>query len=187
MTMILTTGVAVTRERESGTFENLLSTPALPLEVMTGKIIPYILIRLIQVTFLPAAALLIFKVPMQRSIILLYASVSIFIASNLTLGITFSSIARNQLQAMQMTFFFFLPSILLFGFHVPFSRHARVGTVGGFGPVTNPFSKDRARDHAQGKNFYRDLAEYLAGPDIHGGRYRSRVGCLSQNAGLKYD
>jgi ABC-2 type transport system permease protein len=120
MTMILMTGLAMTRERERGTFENLLSTPALPLEVMTGKIIPYILIGLIQVTFLLAAALLVFKVPMQGSIILLYGSVSIFIAANLTLGITFSSIARNQLQAMQMTFFFFLPSILLSGFMFPF-------------------------------------------------------------------
>jgi len=120
MTMILMTGLAMTRERERGTFENLLATPALPIEVMTGKIVPYIMIGLLQVTLLLAAALLIFKVPMQGSIILLYFSVSIFIAANLTLGITFSSIARNQLQAMQMTFFFFLPSMLLSGFMFPF-------------------------------------------------------------------
>lgn len=120
MTMILMTGLAMTRERERGTFENLLATPALPIEVMTGKIIPYIMIGLLQVTLLLAAALLIFKVPMQGSILLLYFSVSLFIAANLTLGITFSSIARNQLQAMQMTFFFFLPSILLSGFMFPF-------------------------------------------------------------------
>jgi len=102
MTMVLMTGLAMTRERERGTFENLLSTPALPIEVMTGKIVPYILIGLIQVTLIIIAALLL------------------FIAANLTLGITFSSIARNQLQAMQMTFFFFLPSILLSGFMFPF-------------------------------------------------------------------
>jgi ABC-2 type transport system permease protein len=120
MTMILMTGLAMTRERERGTFENLLSTPALPIEVMTGKIVPYIMIGLLQVTLLLAAALLIFKVPMQGSLLLLYCSVSLFIAANLTLGITFSSIARNQLQAMQMTFFFFLPSILLSGFMFPF-------------------------------------------------------------------
>ncbi len=120
MTMILMTGLAMTRERERGTFENLLATPALPVEVMTGKIVPYIMIGLIQVTLLLAAALLIFGVPMLGSAALLYLSVFIFIAANLTLGITFSSIARNQLQAMQMTFFFFLPSILLSGFMFPF-------------------------------------------------------------------
>ena len=120
MTMILMTGLAMTRERERGTFENLLSTPALPIEVMTGKIVPYIMIGLIQVTLLLAAAVLIFKIPMHGSLLLLYFSVSLFIAANLTLGITFSSIARNQLQAMQMTFFFFLPSILLSGFMFPF-------------------------------------------------------------------
>jgi len=120
MTMILMTGLAMTRERERGTFENLLATPALPIEVMTGKIVPYIMIGLIQVTLLLAAARLIFGVPIQGSIVLLYVCVSLFIAANLTLGITFSSIARNQLQAMQMTFFFFLPSILLSGFMFPF-------------------------------------------------------------------
>lgn len=120
MTMVLMTGLAMTRERERGTFENLLATPALPIEVMTGKIIPYILIGLIQVTLILAAARFIFEVPMQGSLLLLYACVLLFIAANLALGITFSSIARNQLQAMQMTFFFFLPSMLLSGFMFPF-------------------------------------------------------------------
>jgi ABC-2 type transport system permease protein len=120
MTMVLMTGLAMTRERERGTFENLLSTPALPIEVMTGKIVPYILIGLIQVTLIIIAALLLFEVPMQGNPLLLYFVVLLFIAANLTLGITFSSIARNQLQAMQMTFFFFLPSILLSGFMFPF-------------------------------------------------------------------
>ena len=120
MTMVLMTGLAMTRERERGTFENLLSTPALPIEVMTGKIVPYIMIGLIQVTLILICAELLFDVPMQGSFALLYFAVSIFIAANLTLGITFSSIARNQLQAMQMTFFFFLPSMLLSGFMFPF-------------------------------------------------------------------
>ena len=120
MTMVLMTGLAMTRERERGTFENLLSTPALPIEVMTGKIVPYILIGLIQVGLIVAAALLLFEVPMQGNPLLLFGVVLLFIAANLTLGITFSSIARNQLQAMQMTFFFFLPSILLSGFMFPF-------------------------------------------------------------------
>jgi ABC-2 type transport system permease protein len=118
--MVLMTGLAMTRERERGTFENLLATPALPIEVMTGKIVPYILIGLIQVTLVLLAARFIFAVPMQGSLLLLYCTVLLFIAANLTLGITFSSIARNQLQAMQMTFFFFLPSMLLSGFMFPF-------------------------------------------------------------------
>ncbi|MBI3145999.1 MAG: ABC transporter permease [Pseudogulbenkiania sp.] len=120
MTMVLMTGLAMTRERERGTFENLLATPATPLEVMTGKIVPYILIGLIQVSLVLLAARFIFGVPMLGSLLLLYAVVLLFICANLTLGITFSSIARNQLQAMQMTFFFFLPSILLSGFMFPF-------------------------------------------------------------------
>ncbi len=120
MTMVLMTGLAMTRERERGTFENLLATPALPVEVMTGKIVPYILIGLIQVTLALLAARYIFSVPIEGSLLLLYGVVLVFIAANLTLGITFSSIARNQLQAMQMTFFFFLPSILLSGFMFPF-------------------------------------------------------------------
>jgi ABC-2 type transport system permease protein len=120
MTMVLMTGLAMTRERERGTFENLLATPALPVEVMTGKIVPYIMIGLIQVSLIIGCALALFEVPMQGSPLLLYFVVLIFIAANLTLGITFSSIARNQLQAMQMTFFFFLPSILLSGFMFPF-------------------------------------------------------------------
>ena len=120
MTMVLMTGLAMTRERERGTFENLLATPALPIEVMTGKIVPYILIGLIQVTLVLLAARYLFAVPMLGSLPLLYGVLLLFIAANLSLGITFSSLARNQLQAMQMTFFFFLPSMLLSGFMFPF-------------------------------------------------------------------
>ncbi len=120
MTMVLMTGLALTRERERGTYENLLATPALPIEVMTGKIVPYILIGIIQVTLVLLAARYVFDVPFQGSLLLLYLVVLLFIAANLALGITFSSLARNQLQSMQMTFFFFLPSILLSGFMFPF-------------------------------------------------------------------
>ena len=120
MTMVLMTGLAMTRERERGTFENLLATPARPLEVMVGKIVPYIMIGLVQMTLILLAARFIFSVPFQGNLGLLYAVSLLFIAANLTLGMTFSTIARNQLQAMQMTFFFFLPSILLSGFMFPF-------------------------------------------------------------------
>jgi ABC-2 type transport system permease protein len=90
------------------------------LEVMTGKIVPYILIGLLQVTIVLVLARLLFSVPIQGSITVLYISVLLFIAANLMLGLTISSVARNQLQAMQMTFFFFLPSMLLSGFMFPF-------------------------------------------------------------------
>lgn len=100
--------------------ENLLSTPATALEVMTGKIVPYVMIGLVQVTLVLILARLIFAVPMHGSLGMLYLAVLLFIAANLTLGLTFSAVARNQLQAMQMTFFFFLPSMLLSGFMFPF-------------------------------------------------------------------
>lgn len=121
MTMVMMTGLAMTRERERGTMENLLSTPARPIEVMTGKIIPYIFIGLIQATIVLIAARFIFFVPFMGSLLAIYISALLFIAANLTVGITFSSLAQNQLQAVQLTFFYFLPSILLSGFMFPFA------------------------------------------------------------------
>ncbi len=120
MTMVMITGLAITRERERGTMENLLSMPTRPLEVLLGKIIPYILVGYVQVGLILTAAKVVFHVPMQGSLILLLAVAMLFIIANLAVGITFSTLARNQLQAVQMTFFLFLPSILLSGFMFPF-------------------------------------------------------------------
>lgn len=120
MTMVMMTGLAVTRERERGTIENLLATPVRPFEVMTGKIIPYIMVGYSQVALILLALWLIFGVPIQGSLALLSLSVLLFIVANLMVGITFSTLAKNQMQAMQMTFFFFLPSLLLSGFMFPF-------------------------------------------------------------------
>ena len=120
MTMIMITGLAITRERERGTMENLLSMPTRPSEVLIGKIVPYIVVGYIQVGVILLAAYFLFHVPMQGSILLLLLVALVFIAANLALGITFSTIAKNQLQAVQMTFFVFLPSILLSGFMFPF-------------------------------------------------------------------
>ena len=106
MTMVIITALAITRERERGTMENLLATPVRPLEVMVGKILPYIAVGYIQVTLILLAARLIFGVPMIGSLVLLYAVSLIFIAANLAVGITFSTLARNQLQAVQMAVFF---------------------------------------------------------------------------------
>jgi ABC-2 type transport system permease protein len=120
MTMIMMTAMAITREEERGTMENLLATPVQPLEVMIGKILPYILVGYMQVTVILLAARFIFDVPMIGSLTLLLTCILAFIAANLSVGILFSTIAKTQLQAMQMTFFFFLPSILLSGFMFPF-------------------------------------------------------------------
>lgn len=120
LTMVVITGLAITRERESGTIENLLSMPTRPFEVLLGKIIPYILVGYIQVCLILAAARWIFDVPMLGSIPLLLVVTLLFITANLAVGITFSTVARNQRQAMQMAIFFFLPSILLSGFMFPF-------------------------------------------------------------------
>ncbi|MBM3883811.1 MAG: ABC transporter permease [Verrucomicrobia bacterium] len=120
MTMVVITALAITRERERGTMENLLSTPVRPGEVMIGKIVPYILVGYVQVLLILAAARWLFRVPVLGSVGLLLAVILLFITANLAVGITFSTVARNQLQAMQMSFFYFLPNILLSGFMFPF-------------------------------------------------------------------
>ncbi len=120
MTMVVITALAITRERERGTMENLLATPVRPFEVMVGKIIPYIVVGYIQLSLILIAARFLFEVPLVGSLVLVYAVAFVFIAANLAMGITFSTLARNQLQAVQMAFFFFLPSILLSGFMFPF-------------------------------------------------------------------
>lgn len=120
MTMVMMTGLAMTRERERGTMENLLATPVHPLEVMTGKIVPYIFIGLVQVTVILLMAVFVFHVPFVGSVWMVYVSALLFIVASLTVGITLSSLAQNQLQATQLTFFYFLPNILLSGFMFPF-------------------------------------------------------------------
>jgi ABC-2 type transport system permease protein len=120
MTMVMMTSLAVTRERERGTMENLLAMPVRPMEVMIGKILPYIGVGYVQVVVIVASGRWLFGVPLVGSLTLLSVVLLLFIASNLTVGFTFSTMAKNQLQAMQMSFFFFLPSILLSGFMFPF-------------------------------------------------------------------
>ena len=120
MTMIIITGLAITRERERGTMENLLSTPVHPGEVIIGKIVPYIMVGYVQMALVLLAAKFLFHVPFIGSVPLLVALTFLFIVANLAVGITFSTIAKNQLQAVQMAFFFFLPSLLLSGYMFPF-------------------------------------------------------------------
>jgi ABC-2 type transport system permease protein len=120
MTMVLMTCLALTRERERGTYENLLAMPATPVEIMIGKITPNIAVGAVQSTIILLVAKFVFGVPMIGSLWLLALGLAVFIAANLTVGYTFSTIAENQLQAMQMMTFFLLPAILLSGFAFPF-------------------------------------------------------------------
>lgn len=138
MTMVMLTGLAMTRERERGTLENLLATPVRPLEVMVGKILPYIVIGYVQLGVILGAAWLLFEVPMVGSLGLLLALIGVFMLANLAVGFTFSTLAANQLQALQMTFFFFLPSLLLSGFMFPFrGMPAWAQTLGEALPLTH--------------------------------------------------
>jgi ABC-2 type transport system permease protein len=125
MTMVLLTCLALTRERERGTYENLLAMPATPLEIMLGKIGPNILIGAIQSGVILLMARYVFDVPMLGSLTILSLGLGVYIVALLAVGYTFSTIAENQLQAMQMTVFFLLPSILLSGFAFPFAGMPR--------------------------------------------------------------
>jgi len=138
MTLVIITALAITRERERGTMENLLSTPVKPFEVMIGKIMPYIIVGYVQMGVILLAAFFLFKVPIIGNLFLLLAVSLLFIAANLGVGLTFSTLARNQLQAVQMAFFFFLPSILLSGFMFPFrGMPVWAQKVGGLLPLTH--------------------------------------------------
>jgi ABC-type multidrug transport system permease subunit len=119
-TLIVTT-LSITREVERGTMENLLAMPVRPLEVMIAKIVPYIAVGYLQVVLIMAISALVFELPIRGSIPLLMIALGLFIASNLALGFTFSTIATNQMQAMQLAQFTLLPSILLSGFMFPFA------------------------------------------------------------------
>ena len=121
MTMLIFTALSVTREIERGTMEALLAMPITPLEIMLGKIIPYVFVGFIQAALIIGTGVFLFHVPIYGSLLLLAALSTLFIAANLSIGYTFSTVAQNQLQAMQMSMMFFLPNILLSGFMFPFA------------------------------------------------------------------
>jgi len=121
MTMLIFTALSVTREIERGTMESLLSMPITPIEIMLGKIVPYIIVGFVQAALIVGTGILLFGVPVLGSLWLLAALSTLFIATNLSVGYTFSTVAQNQLQAVQMSMMFFLPNILLSGFMFPFA------------------------------------------------------------------
>ena len=120
MTMVMMTSMALTRETERGTMENLLAMPVSPLEIMLGKVLPFLAVGAVQVAVILVAAKLLFHVPFVGAMWLLLLGVLMFVMALVLLGYTISTLARNQMQAMQLAFFFFLPSILLSGFMFPF-------------------------------------------------------------------
>jgi len=120
MTMVMMTSIALTRELERGTMENLLAMPTNGAEIMLGKVLPYFVVGAVQVVVILGAARLLFHVPFVGSLALLFGAILVFVMALVLLGYTFSTFARTQMQAMQLTFFFFLPSILLSGFMFPF-------------------------------------------------------------------
>ena len=138
MTLVMITGMAMTRESERGTIENLLAMPVKPIEVMLGKILPYVAVGAAQTIVILIAGRLLFDVPFAGDPWILFLGVSIFVLANLALGFTFSTIARSQMQAMQLTFFFFLPSMLLSGFMFPFRGMPEwAQTIGEVLPLTH--------------------------------------------------
>ena len=126
MTMVLFTGVAIVRERERGNMELLIATPVSSAELMIGKVLPYVAIGLVQTTVVLALGMWLFEVPVIGSVLDIYLAAGLLIVANLSLGLLVSTVARSQFQAMQMTFFLFLPSILLSGFMFPFAGMPRV-------------------------------------------------------------
>ena len=121
LTMLIFTALSVTRETERGTMENLLSMPITPLEIMLGKITPYVVIGFLQAAMIVVAAVVLFDVPIIGNPLLLACLTTLFIATNLSVGYTFSTLAQNQLQAVQMAMMYFLPNMLLSGFLFPFA------------------------------------------------------------------
>jgi ABC-2 type transport system permease protein len=138
LTMLIFTALSVTREIERGTMESLLAMPITPLEIMLGKIAPYVLVGFLQATLIIAAGVMMFTVPLVGNLALLVALTTLFIATNLSFGYTFSTLAQNQLQAVQMSMMFFLPNMLLSGFIFPFlgmPKWAQI--IGEFLPLTH--------------------------------------------------
>ena len=120
LTMLIFTALSVTREIERGTMENLLAMPITPFEIMLGKIAPYVLVGFLQAALIVGAGVVMFGVPIVGNLALLAVLTTLFIAANLSFGYTFSTLAQNQLQAIQMSMMFFLPNLLLSGFIFPF-------------------------------------------------------------------
>ena len=184
MTMVMITALAVTREHERGTMESLLATPALPLEVMTGKIVPYILVGYVQVTVILLAARVLFHVPMVGSLPLLYLCALSFIAATLAVGITISTLATQSTPG-HANVVLLLPAFAApFGIHVSLSGHARMGAGHRPSPPADTFSARLARDPPKRKRISGCLARHLADSCLRTPDYGLRCSTLPANARL---
>ena len=182
-TLFVTT-LAITRERERGTMENLLAMPVRPIEVMIAKIIPYVFIGYVQVGLILVASVVFFDLPVRGSLPLLLGALGLFIASNLALGVTFSTIAANQMQAVQLAQFTLMPSFMLSGFMFPFrGMPVWAQVVGNFIP-DHPRDAHRPRHAVEGQRLERDRAGDVADGAVHGRRHRLRRVALSRDARL---
>ena len=156
MNMMLFTSVAIVREKERGNLELLINTPIKTPELMLGKILPYILIGLIQLVLVLGLGWYFFEVPIRGSLIHVLAAALVFIAANLSLGLLVSTVAATQFQAMQMAFFFFLPSILISGFHVSLRWHASCRSESRRDSAAHPFQSTDPWHRSAGRRHYLD-------------------------------
>ncbi|SDR13853.1 ABC transporter permease [Pseudovibrio sp. Tun.PSC04-5.I4] len=138
LTLVMMTSIALTRETERGTMENLLAMPASPFEIMCGKVFPYLVVGAVQVVVVLTAGKLLFNIPFEGSLFLLLNAILVFVLALVLLGYVISTVAKTQMQAMQMTFFFFLPSLLLSGFMFPYAGMPEwAQTLGEIFPLTH--------------------------------------------------
>jgi ABC-2 type transporter len=182
MSTLFMTTLSITKERERGTMENLLAMPVRPLEVMLAKIMPFVAIGYIQVLTILASSALFFQLPMRGSLPLLLVALGFFIAGNLALGITYSTVSANQMQAMQFAQLTLMPSFLLSGFMF---RHAGVGAIYRRAVPDHPRHADRAGHAAQGQRPRRHPARAVAARVVRAGGDRHRRVVLPRDAGLK--
>ena len=184
MTMLIFTALSVTREVERGTMESLLAMPIEPIEIMLGKIAPYVVIGFIQAALIIALGIVLFEVPVAGSMLLLAALSTLFIATNLSIGYTFSTVAQNQLQAIQMSFMFFLPNILLSGFMFPFAGMPLLGAMDRRDAPPDALHPHRARHHAQGRQPLRPAGRGAGAAGPHAACDDAGGAPVSSNSGL---
>ena len=184
LTMLIFTSLSVTRETERGTMESLLAMPITPLEIMLGKIVPYVLVGFVQAALILAAGILMFGVPIVGSLTLLAALTTLFIATDPAFGYTFSTLAQNQLQANQMSMMFFLPNMMLSGF-IPILGHAALGAGDRRISAADALHAHRARDHAQGVDAVATAIRHVGARRIDGAGDGHRRHSLPPNPRLR--
>jgi ABC-2 type transport system permease protein len=184
LTMLIFTALSVTREIERGTMESLLAMPITPFEIMIGKIAPYVLVGFVQAALILVAGVLMFGVPIVGNLTVLAALTTLFIATNLSFGYTFSTLAQNQLQAIQMSMMFFLPNMLLSRLRVSVPRHAGLGAGDRRMAAADALHPHRPRHHAQGLGTRRPAIRHARARRIDGLRYDRRGDPFPSHAGL---